>query len=120
MSNKRAGVFWSGLLVGTGVGTVLGLLIAPRSGRQTRQGLKKSAEALPELAADLSSSVQLQAGRLSQSALRNWDGTLARMQTAIAAGIEASERERRTSIQQDAAENSPNSNSQPPASDRSA
>jgi gas vesicle protein len=55
--------------------------------------LKKSADALPELAEDLSSSVQLQADRLSESALRNWDGTLARLREAIAAGIEASQRE---------------------------
>jgi gas vesicle protein len=56
--------------------------------------LKKSADALPELAEDLSSSVQLHADRLSESALRNWDGTLARLKESIAAGIEASQRER--------------------------
>ena len=93
MSKKSAGSFIGGLLLGSAIGTVTGLLIAPRTGRDTRQLLKKSADALPELAEDLSSSVQLQADRLSESALRNWDGTLARLREAIAAGIEASQRE---------------------------
>ncbi len=93
MSNKSAGAFIGGLLLGSAIGTVTGLLIAPRTGRDTRQLLKKSADALPELAEDLSTSMQLQADRLSESALRNWDGTLARLREALAAGIEASQRE---------------------------
>lgn len=93
MSKKSAGSFIGGLLLGSAIGTVTGLLIAPRPGRDTRQILKKSADALPELAEDLSTSMQLQADRLSESALRNWDGTLARLREAIAAGIEASHRE---------------------------
>lgn len=72
----------------------MGLLLAPRSGRETRQFLKKSADALPELAEDLSTTVQLQADRLSETALRNWDGTLVRLKQAIAAGVEASQRDR--------------------------
>jgi len=93
MSKKSAGSFIGGLLLGSAIGTVAGLLIAPRTGRDTRQVLKKSAQALPELAEDLSTSAQLQADRLSESALRNWDHLLARLQEAIAAGIEASQRE---------------------------
>lgn len=89
MSNNRSGAFLGGLLLGTAVGTLTGILMAPRTGRETRQFLKKSADALPELAEDLSSSVQLQADRLSESALRNWDSTLIRLREAIAAGIEA-------------------------------
>lgn len=87
---KKTGAFLGGMLLGSTVGAVVGLLAAPRSGRETRQILKKSAEALPELAEDLSSTVQLQADRLSESALKRWDGTLARLRDAIAAGIEAS------------------------------
>ena len=93
MSKRSGGAFISGLLIGGAIGTLTGLLIAPRTGRDTRQLLKKSADALPELAEDLSTSVQLQADRLSESAMRNWDGTLARLREAIAAGIEASQRE---------------------------
>ncbi|GAC1466325.1 MAG: YtxH domain-containing protein [Chamaesiphon sp.] len=96
MSKTSAGSFVGGLLLGTVIGTVTGLLIAPRKGHETRQLLKKSAEALPELAEDVSTSVQLQADRVSESALRKWDRTLTRLQEAIAAGIEASQRERQT------------------------
>lgn len=93
MSNNRAGSFIGGLLLGSAIGTLTGLLIAPRTGRETRQLLKKSADALPELAEDLSTTVQLQADRLSESALRNWDETLLKLRQAIAAGIEATQRE---------------------------
>ncbi|HIK28611.1 MAG: YtxH domain-containing protein [Oscillatoriaceae bacterium SKW80] len=89
MSNKGSELFIGGLIIGAAIGTLTGLLMAPRTGRETRKLLKKSADALPELAEDLSSSVQLQADRLSESALRRWEETLARLKEAIAAGIEA-------------------------------
>lgn len=93
MSKKSTGSFIGGMLLGSAIGTLTGLLIAPRTGRDTRQLLKKSADALPELAEDLSTSVQLQADRLSESARVRWDGTLERLREAIAAGVEASERQ---------------------------
>jgi len=102
MSNKSAGPFIGGLLLGAAIGTVTGLLLAPRTGRETRQFLKKSADALPELAEDLSSSVQLHADRLSETALRNWDNTLHRLREAIAAGVEASRQEQAAIAQLDA------------------
>ena len=107
--SKRVGAFMGGIAIGSAVGTVLGLLIAPRTGRETRQVLKKSADALPELAEDLSTSLQLQAYRLSDSALRNWDGTLARLKEAIAAGVEASQIEIRQVQQPDEQEQNLNS-----------
>jgi gas vesicle protein len=97
MSENRsgsAGGFIGGLLLGAAIGAVTGLLLAPKSGRETRQLLKKSADALPELAEDLSTSMQLQADRFSETALRNWDDTLTRLREAIATGLEASQRER--------------------------
>ncbi len=93
MSNNRSGVFIGGMMLGATIGALTGLLVAPRTGRETRKLLKKSADALPELAEDLSTSVQLQADRLSANALRNWDETLDRLRDAIAAGIIASQRE---------------------------
>ena len=93
MSNNRSGEFIGGLMLGATIGALTGLLIAPRTGRETRQMLKKSANALPELAEDLSTSVQIQADRLSANALKNWDDTLERLREAIAAGIDASQRE---------------------------
>lgn len=104
MSNNRSGVFIGGLMLGATIGALAGLLVAPRTGRETRKLLKKSADALPELAEDLSTSVQIQADRLSANALRNWDETLDRLREAIAAGIDASQREnqilkRQTSVE---------------------
>ena len=104
MSNNRSGVFIGGLMLGATIGALTGLLVAPRTGRETRKILKKSANAIPELAEDLSMSVQIQADRLSASALRNWDETLDRLREAIAAGVDASQREsqvlkRQTSVE---------------------
>jgi gas vesicle protein len=93
MSNNRSGVFIGGLMLGATIGALTGLLVAPRTGRETRKLLKKSADALPELAEDISTSVQIQADRLSANALRNWDDTLERLRIAIAAGVDATQRE---------------------------
>lgn len=87
---NNTGIFVGGVIIGSAIGTVVGLLVAPRTGKETRRVLKKSADALPELAEDLSTSIQLQADRLSETALENWEGTLTRLRDAIAAGIEAS------------------------------
>jgi gas vesicle protein len=93
MSNNRGGAFIGGVILGAAFGAIAGVLVAPRAGRETRQILKKSADALPELAEDLSTSVQIQADRLSETALRNWDSTLTRLKDAIAAGLEATQYE---------------------------
>ncbi len=103
MSDRRSGksgFLVGGFLLGTAVGTVAGLLFAPKPGRETRRIIKKSADALPEIAEDLSTNVQLQADRLSASALKNWDGTLTRLREAIAAGTEASRQESQRLSQQ--------------------
>ncbi|MEO1094810.1 MAG: YtxH domain-containing protein [Cyanobacteria bacterium J06638_28] len=93
MSDNKSGSFLGGVLVGTLVGTVTGLLVAPRTGKETRQFLRKSADALPELVEDLATSLQLQTDRLSETTLRNWEQTLIRLREAIAAGQAASEQE---------------------------
>lgn len=108
----RAGIFVGGLMIGSAVGTVFGLLIAPRTGKETRKVIKKSADALPELAEDLTASVQMQADRLSESTLNNWEGTLDRLREAIAAGIETSRATKR------AATNASEQNLNPPITDR--
>lgn len=91
--NNNGGAFLAGIMVGGALGAIAGLLAAPRSGRETRRILKKSADALPELAEDLSTTIQLQADRLSDTAKRNWGDTLARLKEAIEAGVEASQLE---------------------------
>lgn len=91
---NKTGTFIAGVTIGSALGTLIGLVIAPRTGKETRKVIKKSADALPELAEDLSNSIQLQANRLSEEALTNWDETLDRLKKAIAAGIEASNLEK--------------------------
>ncbi|MTJ07616.1 MULTISPECIES: YtxH domain-containing protein [unclassified Anabaena] len=93
MSNNRSGIFIGGLMLGAAIGTLAGLLVAPRAGRETRKLIKKSANAIPELAEDISTSVQIQADRLSSSTLRNFDDTVDRFREAIAIGIDATQRE---------------------------
>lgn len=90
-NNNKSGIFVAAMVIGGMLGTVTGILMAPRSGKETRRILKKSADALPEMAEDLSTTVQLQADRLSESALQNWNDTLVRLKDAIAAGLEASQ-----------------------------
>ncbi len=86
MADNRAGAFLGGLLLGAAVGTVVGLLIAPRSGQETRRFLRKSAKALPEVAEDMSSNLHSQTERLLDAAQKNLDETLARLQEAITTG----------------------------------
>ena len=93
MADNSSGSFIGGMVIGVALGALGGLLAAPRSGRETRKLLKKSADALPELAEDLSTTVQMQADRLSETALRNWEDTLERLKQAIAAGEAASRQE---------------------------
>ncbi|MBE9079816.1 YtxH domain-containing protein [Romeria aff. gracilis LEGE 07310] len=93
MAEHKSSGFLGGVVMGAAIGAVTGLLLAPRSGRETRRILKKSADALPELAEDLSASLQIQADRFSETTLRNWEQTLLRLREAIAAGQAASRRE---------------------------
>lgn len=93
MAGKASGAFLGGLVLGSTVGALAGLLMAPRTGRETRQILKKSADALPELVEDLSASLSLHADHISDTALQNWEHTLQRLRVAIAAGQAASRAE---------------------------
>ncbi|NEQ35964.1 MAG: YtxH domain-containing protein [Okeania sp. SIO3I5] len=94
MSNKKSGLFISGLLLGSAIGTATGLLIAPKKGQKTRQLVKKSASAIPHLVTDLSTSVKFQTDRFSDSATNTWEEILERLKVAIAAGLEASQKQR--------------------------
>jgi gas vesicle protein len=89
--SRRSVAFTAGLLVGSAVGVVTGLLFAPRTGRETRRILQKSIDALPELAEDMGTTVQLHSQRLADSAFHRWDDTLDRVRTAVAVGAEAAQ-----------------------------
>ncbi|MGD1855886.1 MAG: YtxH domain-containing protein [Leptolyngbyaceae cyanobacterium] len=93
MAQNNSDNFLGGLLAGTALGTVIGLLIAPRSGQHTRQTIKKSADAVPDLIEDLSTSVQFHADKLSHTTLQNWDSTLDRLRDALVAGRAATQAE---------------------------
>jgi gas vesicle protein len=102
MAENNSGTFLGGLILGTAIGAVTGLLIAPRPGRETRQILHKSAKALPEMVEDLATSLQLQTDRLSETTVRQWEQTLVRLREAIAAGQAASQHEYSSLISQEA------------------
>lgn len=53
MSNNSAESFMKGLLFGTVAGVVAGILLAPKSGEETREDLRKLAVDLKERATDL-------------------------------------------------------------------
>jgi gas vesicle protein len=91
MANNNRGALVVGMIVGTAIGTVAGLLIAPRRGRETRHVLKKVVSAVPVLAEDLSDSLKLQTDRFSVAAGDNWVSTIDRLQQALSAGITASQ-----------------------------
>jgi gas vesicle protein len=112
MSNNQKNAFLGGVLIGGAIGAIVGLLVAPRSGKETRTIVKKSADALPELAEDLSSSLQLQAGKLSATAVKNWDETLNRLQVAIASGLAASQQESQKLTQEKKSQSIPVENSE--------
>ena len=95
MSNQKSGLFISGLLLGSAIGTATWLLIAPRTGKKARQFVKKSASAIPQIATDLSTSIKFQTDRFSDSATNSWEEILERVKQAIAAGLEASQKERK-------------------------
>jgi gas vesicle protein len=99
MAENRTGAFIGGLLLGTAVGTLIGLLLAPRSGRETRRLLKKSAEALPEVAEDVASSLQYQSEKLFDAAQRSLDEALLRLQQAVVVGKEAMLQKRKELLQ---------------------
>jgi gas vesicle protein len=91
MADKHRGTFIGGIIIGAAIGTVTGLLIAPRTGRDTRKILNKTVSAVPQMAEDIASSVQFQADRIADTASDRWHGTLDRLATAISAGIVASQ-----------------------------
>ena len=91
MAGKNHSKFISGIFVGAAIGAVAGLLAAPRKGRDTRKILNKTVSAVPQMAEDIASSVQLQADKLSAATGDRWHDTLDRLSTAISAGIVASQ-----------------------------
>jgi gas vesicle protein len=91
MSNG-AGKFLAGFLVGSAVGALVGLSVTPRSRKQAKRLLRKSAEVLPEIAEGLTANVQYQSDRLTESAQKTMSEAMERLREAIAIGQEASQK----------------------------
>ena len=91
MADKNHGTFIGGVVIGTAIGAITGLLLAPRKGQDTRKIVNKTLTAIPQMAEDISSSLQLQADRLSTATGARWHDTLDRLATSISAGIAASQ-----------------------------
>ena len=94
MSNSRSATFTAGVLFGAAIGTVTGLLVAPRTGKESRKLIKKSAEALPEIAEDLSTTAQIQSKKLAASSAKGWVRFQHHCQDAIAVGVDAAKQQR--------------------------
>jgi gas vesicle protein len=91
MADKHPSTFIGGIAIGAAIGAITGILMAPRTGRDTRKILGKTLTAVPQMAEDISSSVQLQADKLSAAAGDRWQETLDRLAASIAAGVTASQ-----------------------------
>jgi gas vesicle protein len=111
MSNG-AGKFLGGFLVGSAIGTLVGLWVTPQSSKRAKRLLRKSANALPEIAEELTANVQHQADRLTESAQKTLVEALERLQTAIAVGQEASQK-----LRQDLNASNTDSEANPPDND---
>ncbi len=91
MSQKNNNVaLLGGILIGSAMGGMIGLLLAPRKGKETREIMQKTAKALPEMAEDLSTTVKLNFGHLTTLSQENWHQNVQKVKKAIAVGIEAS------------------------------
>ena len=91
MADKNRGTFIGGVIMGAAIGAIVGLLVAPRKGKDSQRLLKKTAKAMPQMAEDISTSVKFQVDRLSTTTTNNWDNTARRLSHAIEAGIIASQ-----------------------------
>lgn len=82
--------FIIGFLIGSSISTITALIFHPRSGAENRQILRKTSQALPQIAEDLSYTLQIHTNNLFRFTNKKWQRTLHRFQVAIKAGFEAS------------------------------
>ncbi len=83
--------FVVGLVIGSSISTIATLVFHPRSGEQTRKILTKTAQALPSMAEDISSSLNTHTNKLSFLSGQKWQRTLHRFQVAVEAGKQATQ-----------------------------
>lgn len=85
--------FIIGFLIGSSISAIATLIFHPRSGKENRQILRKTSQALPQIAEDFSSTLQIHTNNLFFFTNKKWQHTLHRFQVAIKAGVEASRNE---------------------------
>ncbi|HEY9689115.1 MAG TPA: YtxH domain-containing protein [Coleofasciculaceae cyanobacterium] len=93
--SKHRSRFTLGFLLGAAAGAAAGVLMAPKSGRSTRQRLRStlqtSADQLPGTIGRLSQGVRDRAVILSEQARERWGERLARLREAVALGVAATQ-----------------------------
>lgn len=85
MSGKGAGAFLGGVLLGTAIGSILGILLAPNSGKETRKLLRQQLKEIPNLAEDASQNPRAEIEKLVESARKSLDETIEKLNESIEA-----------------------------------
>jgi len=83
-----------GMVFGGLMGVVLGILYAPKSGTETREDLRKSAEELYEKARNSCEQTQIKMEDLAERGKDLYAGKMKSLKSAIGAGVEAFKEEK--------------------------
>ncbi|MGA7954908.1 MAG: YtxH domain-containing protein [Gloeobacterales cyanobacterium] len=94
MADDSTENFLGGFVLGAMLGGITTLLLAPRSGRETRRILRDSVDALPHKAEDTLENLQDQADQLVNQTRHSLDEAVERFQEALDAARVASARKR--------------------------
>ena len=82
--------FIIGFLIGSSISMIATLILYPRSGEKNRQVLRKTSQALPQMADDFATTLQMHTNNWLFLSQKKWHKTLRRFQLAVKAGVEAS------------------------------
>src|SRR5436309_9375163 len=87
MSNESSGPgFLTGLIVGGLIGTAVGLLLAPKSGKETRQALREQGFVLPANFDDFIETAKGATSDITESVMQAVESKKAQVQEAIGHG----------------------------------
>lgn len=88
-ATNNSGGLWKGILAGSVVGAVAALLLAPRTGRDTRQKLGEDVRKWKQRSVDLASSAQEKASLLASTAKETGLERLNQTKEAVGSAIES-------------------------------
>jgi gas vesicle protein len=83
-----------GMIFGGLIGVVLGILYAPKSGNETREDIRKSAEELYEKARNSCAQTQIKMEDLAERGKDLYTGKMKGLKKAVEAGVEAFKEEK--------------------------